>query len=508
MKLFAKFFLFVVFSQFLFVNTALCMDYKYNKSIIEINKIKNVKEAKEYIELIIKNIDSKHQGLKSSLEEIKNKDNQNETKYLINDINIIIKKIENTDDLKATVGQLKTLKKRLEFLENEVDEKWRWRTNFKIKIGTLKNNKPAIFDFSKLYEVNNQVINTIEIMNNNSFNENNQLIKSENDPRNILLPFITIIYKKSDGNMAYKNEYIENIDGFRNNKFELKLEKKSIVFLSGTKKVNINRSLYDKNTTEFIIFSGNTLGLASDDLGKNSTMSGFLENKFYNIKNDQLVKQIDFYKGKAMTLKDDSQKFGLYFYHTEDWFFHYLMTGELKGSYPTFARLCKILAHVLEDIKTEIKEVHAVIFHLPSKNEICDVCSPNLSLFMEHIKENKDSIIKNINMLLEMDKKDKKDIFSKLKFFMFTSAQSSDSKQSSERQHYSGQNSSYYGNRRKNFGWDDLTLTDDPIDLTHDLPYNYAQVPVNKSGEIDKNSLKMITRKNRSSLRGGKNEIN
>lgn len=245
-------------------------------------------------------------------------------------------------------------------LECPLEEKWRWRKNFKIYADNSVSPKTLI-DFYNTH-------NDLAVL---EFEINRSGVVLEKDT-NILIPAITVIYSK-DGELRNSTGYIYNyIPAYK--------ETRSFVtFLSGAARTSSSNviKLFDTN---YSLLSSFHLSINSEDRYKNLQ-------EFYKHKNheDHTLDAFCQFASKIASTIINPDNRGTYFSHSEQWLIYYLSKQNYKST--RYDNLCKSIASAVRREKNI--NITNVILHMHSTYDVCDVCSPSLSVFLEELNDSK-----------------------------------------------------------------------------------------------------------------------
>lgn len=193
----------------------------------------------------------------------------------------------------------------------------------------------------------------------------------------------------------------------------------------------------------------------------------------------------------------DKVNFGTYFYHSEQWFIYHLMMPypktyadkfHRKGANKQYGNLCLTMLSILKYVQN-LKKIHGIILHLSSTHDICDVCTPTLSVFLEKLNAAKPQIIALLKemapiLIQQSEQVPNLEISDHLRFFMITTAFRPDITQAKLRQYYNPEYDQKKEYRRKFYGKDHITNQETTIIVNPEIPYLYVQVPVDEKGAV------------------------
>ncbi|MEI8296052.1 MAG: hypothetical protein WCG04_05985 [Alphaproteobacteria bacterium] len=341
------------------------------------------------------------------------------------------------------------------------EEKWRWRNNFKILFKPAPEANFTEVDFAPVHKILREVGNDIEGVNTVFF---------KTDEHNVVVPAISIIYENNEGQIKCEDGYIPDISprGISENK---------VVFLSGLGK----RSLPAEHKIE-----GQNFQIKIGVIQPQQVMEGVLLKNYAipkvaydNILDDFRIHTTDLINNKKYDEKDSN--FGTYFYHSEQWLIAYLAADYMniiKKEKKPYYNLCAAIHNILDHKNGQVKKIHEIIFHIASKHDICDVCSPTLSVFLENLEAAKANIVGMLKGIILPEGVEQDIVSENLGFFIIASSYRPDISQSKLRTFYVKKFSDY-GDRRHKFGLDSAIAS--PTLIGPGI-LKYIQVPVDQVG--------------------------
>lgn len=343
--------------------------------------------------------------------------------------------------------------------EHQPEEKWRWRKGFKISaINSISPNLPL--DFS---ETHNNLARLEYDMRNSG-------IISEQDT-NILVPAITVIFTNDKGILCESTGNIYNYMPAYKNTHSF------VTFLSGAARTSQGTiKLFDVNNK---LVNVNYSPLSSFHLAISPETNSMRLQQFYKILTEDKECSLNIFRKFALeTLSIPNSQHhncGTYFSHTEQWLIYYL--SKQNNQSLAYDNLCKAIASAVRGQQNIT--ITNVILHMHSTFDVCDICSPSLSIFLEELNASKDIIIKALTSGILSYNQVTAAIDDSLNFSMIASSKGSHLAQAAYRKHYYRADNKH-GQRRIYFGIDQLTSDKDTITEfgNNDLPYSYIQVPI------------------------------
>lgn len=340
--------------------------------------------------------------------------------------------------------------------EGQPEEKWRWRKSFVISVeNSIPHGIPMNFsEFHNTLARTECALSDAEAM--------------KGQDTNILVPGITVIYRRENGDLAQSTGHIYN--------YQPNYKQTFATFISGAARVNQGFSeVQNISDNNFALLSAFYLKLDPQEYF--NSLPEFYKQPIEN-KDHPLCAFCKFTSGLTDN-KSKCENKGTYFSHAEHWLIYYL-SKQNRGSLP-YDNLCKAIASAVRNEKNIT--ITNVILHIHSTLDICDVCAPSLSVFLENLQSSK----KDIMTALQQPKgafeynKVVAAIDESLTFSIIASSRLSKLGQAQYRDHYyyKGEKK-IHGERRVNFGIDALSHSGETVTKfgAKGLPYSYIQVPI------------------------------